>query len=412
MINLLSGVTVLETGSLFCVDNLGSSLAGLGANVIKVEVPGRGDYGRDMVGQITPHNSPVHLQLNANKRSVTVNLKADEGREVFWRLFDSADAVITGNVADTNDRLGIGYEEQRKRKPSIVYTQATGFGATGPYAGIPTHGYSMNSLAADWPMSMGDDGFLHLDPPGAPLPRKTGDGPAMSGLWGAYFTVAGIVKARETGEGCYIDISGADSIVAACAMADAYILNEDRMTDTTTMPMLDRKTYELTGAKQQHYQASDGKVMMFACIEPHLWVNFCRAAGREDLVGVHNDQKVVDFQNMDNDLRRELQRVIGAKTSTEWTKLAAEHHFALSPAPRTVFEMMEDPHVQGRNIFWQGEHPDAGPFTYVGMPAVIPGQPFEVAQPAPRLGQHTDELLGKLGYSADELESLRAANAI
>lgn len=412
MIGLLEGVRVLETGALFCVDNLGSFLAGLGADVIKVETPGRGDYGRDMVGQITPHNSPAHLQLNANKRSVTADLRSDAGRDVFWRLFDTAEVFITGTVADSCDRMGIGYDAQAERNPSIVFCQTTGFGASGPYSKIPTHGYSMNSLAADWPMSMGEDGFLHLDPPGSPLPRKPADATAISGVWAAYCVAAALVRAQRTGKGAYIDISAADSVIAGSAMTDAYILNEHRIVDNSTMPMLNRVTFELTGAKQQHYESKDGKVLMFACIEPQFWERFCLAADRKDLIERHNTDSVVDFQSTDQDLRREIQRVIHTKTSAEWTALAARFGFPLSPSPRTVAEMTEDPHVKERNIFWEGVHPDAGPFTYVGVPAVIPGERYEVVRPAPRLGEHTDSLLADVGFSATEIASLHEQGAV
>jgi crotonobetainyl-CoA:carnitine CoA-transferase CaiB-like acyl-CoA transferase len=412
VIRLLEGVRVLEVGSLFNVDNLGLFLADLGADVIKVELPGRGDYGRDIVGQITPHHSPAHVQLNANKRSVTCNLRTDAGRDVFWKLLDTADVFITGNIADVCDKLGVGYEAQKARKPEIVYCQTTGFGATGPYAKIPTHGYSMNSLAADYPMTMGEDGLVHLDRPGAPLPRKTADATCISGIWGAYFVAAALLKARSQGEGCYIDISGADAVVAGSTMSDAYILNEHRITDAATMPLIDRWSHELTGAKQGHYQTKDGKVVMFACIEPQFWKGFCVAAEREDLLDTHDDSLPVDFQNMDNDLKNELQAIIATKTQAEWCVLAAEYDFVLSPSPRTIREMSEDIHVRERNIFREGEHPHAGPFTYIGVPAVIPGQDFEIYRPAPLLGEQTDELLGELGYTAEQLEELRSAGAI
>ena len=158
--DLLAGVRVIETGSLLNVDILGGILASMGADVVKVEAPGRGDYLRDMLGQIVPHHSPAHVQANAGKRSVTIDLRDDGGRELFWQLFDTAHVFITGNVSDTSERMGIGYESQ-KSNPSIVFCQFTGFGAVGPYADIPTHGYSMNALAADWPMAMGEDGLLH-----------------------------------------------------------------------------------------------------------------------------------------------------------------------------------------------------------------------------------------------------------
>src|SRR4051794_27931851 len=161
MTRLLDGIRVLESAQLFNGDRLGGLLADLGADVIKVESPGRGDYLRDFLGQITPHHSPAHVEVNKNKRSITLDLRTDAGRAVFWHLLETADVIVDGNVAGTMDALGVGYEAVRARKPDIVFAHYSGFGAAGPYAGIPTHGQMMNSLVAGTPTARDDDGFLH-----------------------------------------------------------------------------------------------------------------------------------------------------------------------------------------------------------------------------------------------------------
>lgn len=114
---LLSGVRVLESAQLFNGDTLGALLGDLGADVIKIESPFRGDYLRDMLGQIAPHNSPAHMQINKNKRSVALDLRKDAGREVFWKLLATADVFVDGNAADAMTKLGVGYEAQRARRP-------------------------------------------------------------------------------------------------------------------------------------------------------------------------------------------------------------------------------------------------------------------------------------------------------
>ncbi len=134
---LLDGIRVLEVAVLFNGDVVGQQLGDLGADVIKIESPGRGDYLRDMLGQIAPHQSPAHLQVNRNKRSITLDVRTDEGREVFWKLLDAADVFVDGLLSGSCDRMGIGYDEQRRRKPGIVYCHCSGFGARGPYADDP-----------------------------------------------------------------------------------------------------------------------------------------------------------------------------------------------------------------------------------------------------------------------------------
>ena len=157
---LLSGIRVLESAQLFNGDTLGALLGDLGADVIKIESPFRGDYLRDFLGQITPHNSPAHMQINKNKRSVALDLRKEQGREVFWKLLASADVFVDGNSADAMDKLGVGYQQQRARRPEIVYCQYTGYGATGPYATIPTHGQMMNAAAGATPVEMDQAGFV------------------------------------------------------------------------------------------------------------------------------------------------------------------------------------------------------------------------------------------------------------
>ncbi|HTY29791.1 MAG TPA: CoA transferase, partial [Mycobacterium sp.] len=157
---LLSGIRVLESAQLFNGDTLGALLGDLGADVIKIESPFRGDYLRDFLGQVTPHNSPAHMQINKNKRSVALDLRKDRGRELFWKLLDTADVFVDGNSADAMEQLGVGYQAQKARRPEIVYCQYTGYGATGPYSTIPTHGQMMNAAAGATLVETDEEGFV------------------------------------------------------------------------------------------------------------------------------------------------------------------------------------------------------------------------------------------------------------
>jgi crotonobetainyl-CoA:carnitine CoA-transferase CaiB-like acyl-CoA transferase len=171
MRKLLEGIRVIEHAVLLNGGMVGSLLGDLGADVIKIEAPGRGDYLRDILGQITPRHSPAHVQVNRQKRSVTLDLTKSEGKEVFWRLHETADAFIDGFLAGASDRLGIGYDVQSTRRPQIVYCQHTGFGASGPYGDIPTHGFMQEALASATPMEQGPDGYPRVP---IPSPRRSG----------------------------------------------------------------------------------------------------------------------------------------------------------------------------------------------------------------------------------------------
>ena len=315
MSDLLSGIRVLESAALYNGDTVGMLLGDLGADVIKIESPFRGDYLRDFLGQVTPHHSPAHLQVNKNKRSVTLDLRQDEGREIFWKLFETADVFVDGNAADACAKLGIGYEAQRARNPAIVYCQYTGFGSEGPYHSIPTHGQMMNVIVAATPTEMGDDGFLH-EVPGPGLlgnMRSGGEGTAAGAIHAAFHVAAALVQRERTGAGCFIDVAGHDGVVVNGWIAATYLLNAHRITDPVGMPA--RADGQSTGAKYQFYETRDGSVVLFCAIEPKFWVNFCRAVGREDLVGDVGSPVPVDFAADETDLRRELQAIFHTRAS-------------------------------------------------------------------------------------------------
>lgn len=410
MSQLLQGIRVIESAQLFNGDSLGMHLGDLGADVIKVESPFLGDYLRDFLGQVVPHYSPAHLQVNKNKRSVTLNLREEEGREVFWKLLATADVFIDGNASDACEKLGIGYDAQRQRKPDIIYCQYTGFGSEGPYARIPTHGQMMNALAAATPMEMGDDGLTH---PVQPPPGRVGgmqmggDGTAAGAVHAALHVAAALVQRERTGEGCFIDVAGHDGVISQAWIEATYTLNFHRITDTSTAPGRSREGGGAS-AKYQWYETRDKQMLLFCCIEPKFWKNFCTAVNRPDLLDQHDSATAVDFGTGQDALRRELQEIFHQRDLSEWVTLATESDVALGPAYATLTDAVDDVHLRTRNIFVTGEHPIAGPFTYIGEAAKVRGQRYEVRYPAPALGEHTDAILGgELGISTEELARLR-----
>jgi crotonobetainyl-CoA:carnitine CoA-transferase CaiB-like acyl-CoA transferase len=397
--DLLAGVRVLETGSLLCVDILGGILAGMGADVVKVEAPGRGDYLRDMLGQIVPHHSPAHVQANAGKRSVTLDVRNDTGRDLFWQLLDTADVFITGNVADTSDRMGIGYEAQRSRKPSIVFCQFTGFGAVGPYAGIPTHGYSMNALAADWPMSMGADGFLHPDRPDAAVPRLGMDATNIGAIWSALAVVAALHHVQRGGAGTMIDTSGADAVLFGSSFSDAFTLNADLLESGARIGAVGDDDGWPTDPRHGTFVTADGQVVLLSVAAPRRWAAFCEAIGRQELAAA---APTTD----------DVAAIVGTRSLDDWVELASAAGFACTPVRRTLADVRTDPQIAARGLFAEAEHPIAGPFVHVLAPATIDGSGAAIPTPAPTLGEHTDVVLGELGLDGQRLAALRSEGVI
>lgn len=404
MPGLLAGVRVVESAVLLNGDTVGMLLGDLGADVIKVETPPAGDYLRYFLGQIKPGLSVAHTQVNKNKRSVLLDLAAEPARDAFWRLIDTADMFIDGNRPGVCDRLGIGPKAMLARRPSIVYVQHTGFGATGPYANIPPHGMMMNALVGAHPLREGDDGLIYpstFEKDGANL---GGEATSVGGLHAALHAVAAVVRALCTGVGAYIDVAASDATALTAWLPIALQRNDARITDRTGMA--ERSGGEMTGSRYQFYATADHKVVLFGCIEQRFWDKWAHAAGRDDLVGqtAAGGNSAVEWGDAAE--RRIVAEVIRTKTLAEWVSLAAEHGFALSPAYQTVDDVVGDLHIKTRNVFVEGEHPAAGPVSYVGSAAIVDGEPYRLRRHAPAPGEHTREILTELGLSDQEIDRL------
>jgi crotonobetainyl-CoA:carnitine CoA-transferase CaiB-like acyl-CoA transferase len=399
---LLEGVRVVETGVLMTVDHLGRLLGDEGADVVKVETPQLGDYLRNIMVRFAPDWSTFHLVLNRNKRSVTVDARTPGGRDVMARLVAGADVFITGNVGATNHKLGLDYETVRALKPDIVYCQATGFGARGPYAEIPTHGQMMENLGGAAPkLALDDDGFVVAT---GPEGDHRAGGVVLGPMIAAFGVAAGLARAARTGEGCYVDVSCADAVLASTWLDALRLLNPEKVDPSGPGG-------EPGGsAKYQHYETQDGRFLLFCAIEPKFWDHFCRAVDREDLLGEHDRDVVVDFGRGEDALRLELQRIFHTRTLAEWMDVAVAADITMGPALR-FDEVADDPHLRARGMIVTEHHPVLGDFRTLGNPLLVDGESFTVRS-APAHGEHTDTVLGELGYDADARAALRAAGAV
>src|SRR5436190_4742463 len=389
------------------VDFLGRLLGDEGANVVKVETPQLGDYLRNIMTRFTPDWSTFHLTLNRNKRSLTCDARTPEGREILSRLLALADVFITGNIGDTNRKLGLDYDTVRAIRPEIVYCQATGFGASGPYADVPTHGQMMDALGGGAPpMALDDEGFV----------TATGDAVGGSGgvvigpLYAAFGVACGLARARATGDGCYVDVSCADAVLAAKWLGALAALNPEKLDHEWGVGGARGAGGAGGSAKYQYYETSDGRFVLFCAIEPKFWGNWCRAVGREDLLSSHRDDLVVDFAGGEDELRHEIQRVFHTRTQAEWMQIAVDADIAMGPALR-FDEVQDNPHLASRRQVVVEHHPLFGDVATLGNPIVVPGRTFSVRS-APSLGQHTDEVLTELGYSKPQRDAFRDAGVV
>jgi formyl-CoA transferase len=408
MIRLLEGVRVLECAMLPTGDQTSRLLADLGADVVKVERPGHGDYLRELGDRITPQNSVFHLLCNRNKRSVEINLRSDEGRALFFRLLATADIFVDGFAGDACAQLGVGYEDQRAVKPDIIYCQASGFGAQGPYGQIPVHGYMMGAVAGQEQYDVSPAGVVTqvMNPEGQYFSGSI-DGPLSTALYAALTAVSALRHRDRTGEGAFIDAAGCDAVLANQCLDAVMSWNAGRITDRRNPPPPVGMDPRLR-PKYTWYQTKDDKIVLLAAIEHKFWDNFCVAVGREDLIDVKNTTFAVDFADGGrSDLLETLIPVFRERTLAEWMDIARTHDIPLCPA-NSKQDTLDDPHLRARQIVHDSVHPVAGPYTSTGWPAVIAGMEFDIDLPAPALGEHTVEVLQEIGLSTDDIIDLRA----
>jgi formyl-CoA transferase len=390
---LLSNFRIIESSMLLNGAATGMMLVDLGAEVIKVESPGMGDYIR------LPETRHLHLQTNKGKKSLALDLKQEAGREIFYRLLETADAFVTNAVAGANEKLGIAYEQLRSRKPDIVYCQNTGFGATGPFGQVPSHGQMMDAMGGALPFVMGDDG---LAVPKADYVRRTntmvsaGDGVSMGAIYAAFHIAAALAQRERTGQGAYIDVSSAQAVVASAWLAATAQINRPERRGWWQDPANTRPV-----ARYQAYAAKDGKMLLFCPEEEKFWSKFCDLVERPDLKPEKRGEP----------LRRAIQTIIATRDRAEWLALATEHRLPIGPINDGIDEVRTDPQVASRPMFVEGQA-DGKPFTYIGQPAIVDGKPITAPDAAPELGQDNHSLLADLGYDPAAIADLEARQVI
>ena len=390
----LSDVKVLDLTRLLPGGFATMLLADLGAEVLKVEDTGMGDYVRwappYYEGADDSAKSALYLALNRGKRSIRLNLKEEAGREVLLALVEDYDVVVEGFRPGVMDRLGVGYEALRERNPKIVYCAITGYGQSGPYTG--RSGHDINYL--------GLTGLLHMtgDREGPPV-QAAGQIADLGGggLMAAYSILAALREAERSGEGQTVDVSMADGALSWLAMAAAQYLADGRAPE--------RGGEALTGGFicYRPYACADGHVTMGA-LEPKFWQAFCRGVARDDLL----DKQ---FERPGSEAHAEVQRVFLSRTRTEWKDFADEHDCCVEPV-LDLGEALASELVREREMVVELDQPGAHePVRLLGHPVKFSRTPGLPQGPGPALGEHTREVLEGLGYGDEEIAELERSGA-
>jgi crotonobetainyl-CoA:carnitine CoA-transferase CaiB-like acyl-CoA transferase len=384
----LEGIRILDLARLGPGPHCAQILGDFGADVIKVEEPGAGEGRR--AGRVL--RIPGDAPIRRNSRSIGLNLRSEEGRDAFYKLAASADAVMEGFRPGVAKRLGIDYEAVRQHQPSIVYASLSGFGQEGPYSGYVGHDVNYQALAGIVGLT-GRPGERPAIPGNAVADNAGGISAALA------LTVALLVKER-TGAGQYIDVSMVDTLLTMMFLTiDQHVVTGEVPHAGDTM---------LTGRYPWYdvYETSDGKYLSVGAVEPWFYENLCRLLGREDFV---------PDQYAEGERRAEIFEAFTAifrtKTRDEWAAELMPAETCVAPV-YSVDEVVADPHLQQRGSILRGGSIGPGMRDQVGMLFHCSETPGRVRRPGPQLGENTVEILTELGYDQQALSALERAGAI
>ncbi|MFQ5846073.1 MAG: CaiB/BaiF CoA transferase family protein [Candidatus Methylomirabilales bacterium] len=391
----LEGVVVLDVTQIMAGPFCTLLLADMGADVIKVEKPQGGDDTRGMGPPFIHGESAAFLAINRNKRSVVLNLKSEEGRDVFRRLARRSDILVENFRPGTMESLDFHYEALRQINPTIIYCSVSGFGGTGPYRG--RGGFDL--------VAQGMSGLISVTghPDGPPTKVGVPISDLSAGMYAAYGVLAAYVHRLKTGEGQYVDTSLLEGALAYTFWESAIYFASGEI----PRPM---GSAHRLNAPYQVFETADGAISIGAANQS-TWEKLCGVLGRRDLLEDPRFRTNADRVRHYQELGALLQPVFHERKTAEW--LARLETAGVPAGP--IYNMADvygDPHVRDRGMLVELEHPVAGKINNIGIPVKLSLTPGQIRRPAPLLGQHTDEVLVWLGLDPSEIARLRESGAI
>ncbi|GAA3668478.1 CaiB/BaiF CoA transferase family protein [Microbacterium marinilacus] len=385
----LDGLKVLDLSRVLAGPLCASMLADLGAEVTKIEAPGRGDDSRGF-GPHTAGESTYYMLMNRGKRSMTLDLKSDEGAEILRALIADADVLVENFRPGVTARLGIDYDSVRELNPRLIYVSISGFGQTGPLAHRPAYDHIIQAIGGIMQVTGWPDG----------PPTRIGDavGDVVAGVYGAWGALAALLQRGVTNRGQHVDVAMLDALVSLQMVSLSQLLGG------AGTPSRIGNAHPVS-APMDAYASVDGHLVI-AVANDSLFARLAAAMGRPELVS--DERFTGDALRVANqhDLRAEIESWTAARSLAD--VLAALEEAGVPAAPiLDIAEATSSAHATHRRLVRTVDHPLAGAVPIVPQPVQFSDPGPEPDLVPPTLGQHTDEVLAGLGYDAARIAALR-----
>jgi formyl-CoA transferase/CoA:oxalate CoA-transferase len=391
----LEGIKVLDLSRALAGPYCTMMLADMGAEVIKLEMPGKGDDSRSWGPPFVEGESAYFMSINRNKKSITLNMKNEQSKEIVTKLIKQADVLVENFRPGAMDRLGFGYDAVKEMNPGIIYSSISGFGQDGPYRMLPGFDQVLQGMG----------GLMSItgEPGGPPIKVGVAIADIAGGMFAAFGIVTALYNREKTGKGQMVDVSLLDSQVAWLTYrAGAYFASgEVPQPVGSGHPVI--VPYQAFKAKDVYINIAVGN--------DQLWQKFCKAVGLESVM---DDPKfATNAKRVEN--REEIVKIVGdlimTKEGQEWLTILEDAGVPCGPI-YSVDKIFSDPQVLHRQMMKELDHTKVGKVKVTGIPVKLSDTPGEVKTPPPFLGEHTQEVLKDLGYGDQDLEKLRKENVI
>lgn len=391
---MLEGIKILDLSRALAGPYCTMLLGDMGADVIKIERPGKGDDSRAWGPPFIEGESAYFLSINRNKKSITLNLKSEKGKEILFKLIKISDVLIETNRPGVMEKLGLSFEEVKKVNPKIVYCSISGFGQTGPYKLRP--GFDQ--------VIQGMGGLMSITGEENRPPIKVGIAitDVGAGMYAAIGILAALLRRDKTGKGEYIDVSMLDGTISWLTYQSGryFASGEVPKPMGSGHPLI--VPYQAFKTKDIYINIAVGN--------DSLWRKFCETIG----LNIADDPKFsTNAKRVENkgELIEILNEILSKKTGKEWLEILNKAGIPCGPIYK-LNDIFSDPHVLSRGMVSEIEHPKAGKIKLTGVPIKFKNSPGKIRLHPPLLGENNFEILEEIGYKKEEIEKFREEGVI